>query len=95
MNELVIPPAALADKEAFEILRVWAANNEQHVTIHSQLNGGASEFGYLLAQLAYHGSKLYAQRFNQPEVKVLDQILERFNEEINDNNGDVTGSIGD
>jgi len=95
MNELLIPPAALADKESFELLRVWAANQEQHVSINSELNGGADEFGYLLAQLAYHASKLYAKRFNQPEDEVFRQILDRFNEEIKDNSGDHTGDIID
>lgn len=95
MNELLIPPVALADKESFELLRVWAANNEQHVSINSQLNGGADEFGYLLAQLAYHGSKLYAKKFNQAENKVLQQILDGFTEAVENNSGDPTGDIID
>jgi hypothetical protein len=37
MTELTIPPAALEDSNAFEILGVWAAYNEQHVSIHWDL----------------------------------------------------------
>jgi hypothetical protein len=93
MKELNIPPAAFDDENSFEILRVWAANDEQHVTIHSGLNGDAFDFGYLLAQLAVHGSKLYSERSGKSENQMLKDILKSFTEEIIDNNGDPTGSI--
>jgi len=93
MTELSIPPVALEDKNSFEILRVWAANEEQHVSIHSGLNGDAYDFGYLIAQLAFHGSKLYAQRMNQPEENMLRKILEGFNTEIKDQSGNTKWSI--
>ncbi len=48
-KELQIPPAAEADDDSFELLRVWAANEEQHVVIHSGLEGGPSAFGYMIA----------------------------------------------
>ncbi|HEY9001323.1 MAG TPA: DUF5076 domain-containing protein [Mucilaginibacter sp.] len=94
MKELQIPPAAIEDKEAFEILRVWAAFKEQHVTIHSGLNGDAKDFGFLLAELALHASKLYAQRLNLPEVETLKDVLDGFNAEIIKESGNPTGSIG-
>jgi hypothetical protein len=53
MNELKIPNAAIEDENSFELLRVWAAFEEQHVSIHSGLNGNAKDFGFLLAELAY------------------------------------------
>jgi hypothetical protein len=93
MNELIIPPAALEDPNSFEILRVWAANEEQHVTIHSGLNGDASDFGYLLAQLALHGSKLYSERDGKTETQMLKDILEGFSREIIDNDGNPTCNI--
>ena len=71
MNELQIPPEAKKDKSSFELLRVWAAFNQQHVTINSALNGNSNDFGYLLAELALHGSKLYARRFNISEIEAL------------------------
>jgi hypothetical protein len=93
MKELVIPPAALKDPNSFEILRVWAANEEQHVTINSSLNGDACDFGYLLAQLAVHGSKLYSERNGKPEKQTLTEILQGFSEEIIDNTGNTSGNI--
>jgi hypothetical protein len=42
MTELPIPPVALEDNNSFELLRVWAAFEEQHVSIHPGLNGSWS-----------------------------------------------------
>jgi len=93
MTELQIPPAAIEDNDSFEILRVWAALGEQHVTIHSELNGDAKDFGFLLAELALHASKLYAQRLNLPEIETLKDVLDGFNAEIIKESGNPTGTI--
>jgi hypothetical protein len=93
MNELAIPPAAIEDNNSFELLRVWAAFEEQHVSIHSGLNGSAKDFGFLIAELALHGAKLYAERCKGSEEKMLEEILEGFNTEIENQNGNPTGGI--
>jgi len=93
MNELQIPEEAKKDKQSFEILRVWAAFEQQHVTIHSGLNGGAKDFGYLLAELAIHASKLYAERYEADEVDMLKEILDGFNRDIINESGDSSGGI--
>ncbi|MBS1500526.1 MAG: DUF5076 domain-containing protein [Bacteroidetes bacterium] len=95
MNELKIPDAAKEDKDSFELLRVWAAFEQQHVTINSDLNGNAGNFGYLLAELALHASKLYAERFNANEFEMLKEILDGFNNEIINESGNPTGRIED
>ena len=95
MDELKIPDAAIKDENSFELLRVWAAFEQQHVTINSRLNGDAANFGYLLAELALHGSKLYAERFNASEFDMLKEILDGFNNEIINESGDPSGSIED
>jgi hypothetical protein len=93
MTKLPIPPAAIEDKDSFEILRVWAAYEEQHVSIHSGLSGHANDFGFLIAELAMHGAKLYAERFKQAENEMLLEILQGFNREIQSKSGNPTGSI--
>lgn len=93
MRELQIPDAAIDDKDSFELLRVWAAFEKQHVTIHSQLKGNSYSFGYLLAELALHGSKLYAQRFNISETEALKDLLDGFNAEIIKESGNPSGNI--
>lgn len=74
-------------------MRVWAAFKEQHVTIHSELNGNAKDFGFLLAELALHASKLYAQRLNRPEIEMLKDVLDGFNAEIIKESGNPSGNI--
>ena len=93
MTELPIPQIALEDKDSFELLRVWAAYEEQHVSIHSGLNGSAKDFGFLIAELAMHGAKLYAERLNLTEGEMLTEILQGFNNEIQTNSGNTTGGI--
>jgi hypothetical protein len=93
MNELIIPPAVLNDPDAFEILRVWAAHEQEHVSIHSELNGGAYEFGEMLGKLAKHGMSLYSQRFNKSSRETLQKIIDGFENEISSTSDDVQGEI--
>lgn len=93
MTELMIPPAVNEDQEAFEILRVWASKGEQHVTIHSGLNGDASDFGVMLADLAYHGANLYSEKFSVSLEESLKNIVKGFQDQINDNDHETTGEI--
>src|SRR5215831_2777980 len=92
-NELMIPPAALADPRAFEILRVWAAANEQHVVIHSGLHGGAAGFGFMLAQLLEHGARLYSEREHADIAGVRALILQSLHEELEERTGNAIGGV--
>jgi len=93
-RELEIPPAALDDPESFELIRVWAADGAQHVTILPDLTGGPANFGALLADLARHGARLYSQRENISRLDALEKIVSRMSREIRDQDRDITGSIG-
>ena len=92
-NELAPPPAVDTDREAFEMLRVWAAGGEQHVTIHSGLEGTAENFGYLLAQLARHGAILYAGREGIDEKRALARIRDGFDDEWEQPTAWPTGEV--
>jgi hypothetical protein len=93
MTELPIPPVALEDNNSFELLRVWAAFEEQHVSIHPGLNGSAKDYGFLIAELALHGAKLYAERFKLTEREMLEEIIQGFNREMETKSGNPTGNI--
>ena len=77
-NELAIPPDALTDQEAFELLRLWAAHGQLHVTISSDVEGGAEDFGELLADLFEHASRMYAQRDKMPLAQCRELMLQDF-----------------
>ena len=93
-RELCIPPAALNDPDSFELVRVWAADEAQHVTIVPNLTGGPSNFGALLADLARHGARLYSQRENISTLEALEKILSRMSRELKEQGRNVVGSIG-
>jgi hypothetical protein len=93
MNELIIPPAVFDDPNAFEILRVWAAHEQEHVNIHSGLNGGAYEFGGMLGKLAKHGMNLYSQPFSKSNKETMQKIIDGFENEISSASDDVQGEI--
>jgi hypothetical protein len=82
--ELAIPAPTESDPKAFELLRVWAAHGDQHVTIRPDLHGGPEGFGYMLAQLARHGALLYGQREGRPPAEVLKLVKLGFDQEWND-----------
>jgi len=92
-RELLRPPAADQDPDSFEILRLWAADGEQHVTIHPRLAGGAEDFGVMLAQLARHGARLYSQRDGHSFEEALTLIREGLREEFASPTGKETGEV--
>ena len=93
MSELIIPPAAQEDPESFELLRVWAAHEEQHVTINTDLNGDEEDFGQMLADLAFHGANLYSEKAGVTIEVVMTRLIKAFNEALNDTESERTGGI--
>lgn len=77
-EQLEIPPEALSDPEAFELLRLWAAHEQLHVAIRSDLGGGAEDFGDLLADLFEHASRMFAQRDGVPLAECRELMLQDF-----------------
>jgi uncharacterized protein DUF5076 len=93
-RELDIPPAALKDPASFELIRVWAADDAQHVTIIPNLTGGPSNFGALLADLARHGARLYSQKENISILEALEKTTSYMSRELKEQGRNITGSIG-
>lgn len=92
-NELVIPPEALSDPESFEILRVWAAEGEQHVSIRTELQGGPEDWGFLLAQLARHMANAYQIQQQLDRSKALAKIRVGFEKEWDRPSGHARGHV--
>ena len=94
LRELVIPPAALADPaSAFEIIRVWAAGGQQHVTIETELQGGPEDWGFLLAQLARHMANAYHIQQRLDRSQTLSRIRAGFDKEWDRPSGHVSGHL--
>jgi hypothetical protein len=80
-GELIIPPEATTDPDAFELVRVWAANGGCHTSIRSSLNGGAAAFGIMLCDLARHGALLYSEREGVAPLELARTIKQAFEAE--------------
>ena len=92
-DELDIPPDALTDPNAFELLRLWAANEHLHVTISSSLGGTAEDFGEVLADLFDHATRLYAQREDRKLSDCREAMLANFLQLMKRYRPDLEGSI--
>ena len=91
--ELSLPPEVLEDPDAFEIMRLWAGGGQLHVVINGGLEGGAEDFGELLADLYEHAARLYAQRDNREVAECREVILEDFLRRTREPKTSVEGEI--
>ena len=82
-KSLELPPAAARDKAAFELLRVWVAEQGQHVSLRSGAWEDPFAWGIVLADLARH--IVTAEALHRSDVDkhaFLERILEGFHAEI-------------
>lgn len=80
--ELGIPPAARDAKRAVELLRMWAADGQQHVSIATGLWDDPASWGIALADLARHVAKAYALTATMPEEDAFERILAGLTAEL-------------
>jgi hypothetical protein len=77
------PPAAAKDKAAFELLRVWVAEQGQHVSLRSGTWEDPFAWGIVLADLARHVVNAEAMhRKGLDKDAFLERMLEGFHAEI-------------
>jgi len=94
LRELPIPPVAIKHPDSsFEIIRVWAATGEQHVSLRTELQGGPEDWGYLLAQLARHMANAYHLEGKLDLSEALARIKTGLDREWERPSGHVKGHI--
>jgi len=81
MHVQALDPPPLADnREASEVLRVWAASNDaQQMTLRTKW-GDPAAWGLLLVDVARHASRAYAREGRDP-AEALARIREGFDAE--------------
>jgi len=92
-RELVIPPAAQSDPKAAELVRVWAATGQQHVTISAEAWEDPATWGIVLVDLARHVANYYAQYRSLQRDEVLLRIKNMFEAEWQSPSSESKGSI--
>jgi Domain of unknown function (DUF5076) len=80
-NQLPVPPAAETDARAVELLRVWAADGKQHVSLATNLWNDPAAWGIMLVDLAKHVASAYQQSEGKEFLGVLTRIKEGFDAE--------------
>ena len=77
------PPAAARDKASFELLRVWVAEQGQHVSLRSGTWEDPFAWGIVLADLARHIVNAESMhRKGLDKDAYLERIIEGFHAEI-------------
>lgn len=88
------PPAATRDKASFELLRVWVAEQGQHVSLRSGVWEDPFAWGIVLADLARH--IVNAEAISRKDIDrdaFLARILEGFEAEIESPTDEPEGEI--
>ena len=81
-DQMIIPDAARRDRESFEILRVWVANQGQHVSLKTGIWDDPFAWGIILADLARHVANAYSETDGLDPSRTLERILAGLNAEL-------------
>jgi hypothetical protein len=91
---LNIPPAAQRDKASFEVLRVWIAEQSQHVSIRSGAWEDPFAWGIVLADLARHIALSHELQGEATDKDAfLERLLEGFHAEIDNPTDEPEGEV--
>ena len=94
-KELNVPLAAIADPNAVELVRVWAADGKQHVTISAEAWEDPATWGIMLVDLARHVANYYADERGMGREEVLARIKALFEAEWQSPTSEATGGVVD
>jgi hypothetical protein len=91
---LELPPAAQRDKASFEVLRVWIAEQGQHVSIRSGAWEDPFAWGIVLADLARHIALAHEMQDSKVDKDAfLERLLEGFHAEIDNPTDEPEGEV--
>ncbi len=91
---LNIPPVAQRDKASFEVLRVWIAEQGQHVSIRSGAWEDPFAWGIVLADLARHIALAHEMQDKSVDKDAfLERLLEGFSAEIDNPTDEPEGEV--
>jgi len=92
-DQLVIPDAVKQDANSFELLRVWVANKEQHVSLRAGVWNDPAAWGIMLADLARHVANSYHQDAGLDRKRALQRIKVALEAELSAPTDSPSGQI--
>lgn len=99
LNQRPIPEAALRDKDAVEMLRVWIAERGLHCSIkvgmyRETMNIPEEEaWGTILADIARHVAAALQSGYSMDASRSLDRIQQHFLDELANPTSDAKGGF--
>jgi hypothetical protein len=90
-----IPEQAKADPAAFEILRVWIAQGDQHVSLRTGVWDDPAAWGILLADITRHIAGAHADSMQWDPAAPVERIKAGFNAELASPTDEPTGRFED
>ncbi len=89
-HQLLIPEAARKNQESLEILRVWIAGEQQHVSIRVGMWEDPASWGIMLADLARHVANSYQDK-GFDRTKTLRRIQAALDAELSSPTDEPSG----
>ncbi len=92
-DELIVPDAARRDSDSFEVLRVWVANQGQHVSLRTGVWSDPAAWGIMLADLARHVANAYEKELGLDQLTTLSRIKAGLDAEFSSPTDTPSGQI--
>jgi hypothetical protein len=94
-KQLLIPDAAAGDPAAFELLRVWVADQSQQISLRGGVWQDPSAWGVMLADLARNVVLIHQEQDEDLDPDAfLTKLLEGFDQEIDTVIDEFSGEAG-
>jgi hypothetical protein len=92
-DQLRVPDPARTDAKSFELLRVWIAHQDQHISLRVGVWQEPEAWGMMLADLARHIAAAFEQSEKRDPIEMLQRIRAGFEAEIASPTEEVHGEI--
>jgi hypothetical protein len=92
-DQLRVPEPARTDAKSFELLRVWIAHQDQHISMRVGVWKEPEAWGMMLADLARHIAAAFEQAEKRDPIEMLARIKAGFEAEIESPTEEVHGEV--
>lgn len=92
-DQLRVPDSAKTDPKSFELLRVWVAHQDQHISLRVGVWDEPKAWGMMLADLARHIANSFEKIEHRDALRALEEIREGFEAEIQSPAEPIDGEI--
>jgi hypothetical protein len=92
-DQLRVPEAARTDAKSFELLRVWIAHQDQHISLRVGVWKDPEAWGMMLADLARHIASAFEQSEKRDALEVLARVKAAFETEMETPTDEIRGEL--